>query len=317
MTGTVVFSINATVCSTSKDIKLIDFLRDEVRLTSVKRACNEGACGSCTVLVDGRPLRSCTLTTAQMEGKHITTCEGLSEREKSVYAHAFAEAGAVQCGFCTPGMVLAAKGLIDGNPEPSPDDVRGAIRANVCRCTGYKKIEEAVLLAAKILREGTPVSAPENKGLFGESMNRIDAESKAIGLSKFSDDLYLPGMLYGSAVRSKYPRARVLSVDTAAAKALPGVAAVLTAADVPGSVKQGYIRQDWDVMIPVGKTTHYLGDTIALVAAVDKDILEEAKRLVHVEYEPLPAVFTARESKNGVVKVHEEYDNLVSEQRIV
>jgi len=214
-------------------------------------------------------------------------------------------------------MVLAAKGLIDQNPAPSLHDIRDAIRANICRCTGYKKIEEAILLAAEIIRENKPVTAVAYTGLFGESMNRIDAEGKAIGMAKYSEDIYLPGMLHGSALRSAYPRARILSIDTSAAKALPGVVAVLTAADIPGSVKQGYIRPDWDVIIPVGKTTHYLGDAIALVAAEDKEILLTAKSLINVEYEELPAIFTAQESKNGVVKVHEDFDNLVHQEHII
>ena len=312
-----VLTINGQTCSTTKNKKLIDFLRDDLNLTSVKSGCQEGACGSCTILVDGRPIRSCTYTTTQSEGKLIITCEGLSEREKDVYAFAFAEAGAVQCGFCIPGMVIAAKGLIDQNPDPSLEDVRVAIRYNICRCTGYKMIEDAILLAAKILREDTPVKETEFKGVFGESMHRIDAGGKAIGISKFSEDIYLPGMLHGSAVRSAYPRARVLSIDTAAAKALPGVAAVLTAADIPGSVKQGYNRPDWDVLVPIGAITHYLGDAVALVAAESKEILEEAKRLVKVEYEELPAIFTPQESRDGVVKVHEEFDNLVAEFHLV
>jgi len=311
------FSVNGLLCSTTRNKKLIDFLRDDLQLTSVKRSCEEGACGCCTVLVDGRPLRSCAQPLDRLEGASVITCEGLTEREKSVYTHAFSEAGAVQCGFCIPGMVLAAKGLIDRDPDPSLGDVRAAIRPNICRCTGYKKIEEAILLAAKLLREDLPVKASEFKGLLGESMNRIDADGKVIGASKFTEDLYLPGMIHGSALRSEHPRARVLSIDTSAAKALPGVVAVLTAADIPGSVKQGYIRPDWDVMIPIGKTTHYLGDAIALVAAEGRDILEEAKRLIRVEYEILPAIFTAAESKGGAVRVHESLDNLVHEEHLI
>ena len=312
-----VFTVNGMTCSTTKSKKLLDFLRDDLHLTSVKRGCDEGACGSCAVLIDGRPARACSTSTSWVEGADVITCEGLTEREKTVYSHAFAQAGAVQCGFCIPGIVMTAKGLIDRVPDPSLADVRAAISNNICRCTGYKKIEDAILLAAEIFRENTPVEATEFTGLFGESMDRIDAADKVVGASKFAEDVYLPGMLHGSALRSKYPRARVCSIDTSAAKALPGVVAVLTAADVPGSVKQGYIVPDWDVMIPVGKTTHFLGDAIALVAAENPDILEVAKSLIDVRYEELPAVFTPQESKEGAVKIHEEFDNLVNEQRVV
>jgi len=311
------FTVNGITYSTDECVSLLNFLRDELHITSVKRGCDEGACGSCAVLADGEPVRSCQLSTIWLDGKNVITCEGLTEREKSVYGHAFAEAGAVQCGFCMPGFVIAGKALIDRKPDPSLDEVRAAISNNICRCTGYKKIEDAILLAAKIFRDNLPVEGKDYSGIFGESMNRVDAEGKALGISKYSEDVYLPNMLYGSAVRSAYPRAKVLSIDTSKAKALPGVVAVLTAADVPGSVKQGYIRPDWDVLIPVGKTTHYLGDAIALVAAENMDILEVAKSLIHVEYEVLPAVFTPQESRDGNIKIHEEFDNLVAEFRLV
>jgi len=212
---------------------------------------------------------------------------------------------------------MSAKSLIDCNPDPTLEEIRIAISNNICRCTGYKKIESAILLAAKIFRDSIPVEEKEYTGIFGESMTRIDAEGKALGIAKYSEDIYLPGMLLGSALRSEHPRARVLSIDTMAAKALPGVVAVLTADDIPGTVKSGYIRPDWDVMIPVGKTTHFLGDAIALVAAENEEILQVAKSLIKVEYEVLPAVFTPQESRDGNVKVHEEFDNLVAEFRLV
>jgi len=213
-------------------------------------------------------------------------------------------------------VVLAAKGLIDRIPEPTLADVRGAIRTNICRCTGYKKIEEAILIAAEMFLENTPAENAEFSGCFGESIYRIDAGAKAIGVALYSEDIYLPGMLHGSALRSAYPRARVLSIDTSAARALSGVVAVLTAADVPGIVTTGYIRPDWDVMIPIGKTTHYLGDAIAIIAAESREIIEEAKRLIRVGYEVLPAIFSPQESRDGSIKVHENFDNLVSEQRL-
>jgi len=312
-----VINVNGSQYSIAKSKNLLDYLRDDLHLTSTKNGCHEGACGSCTVLMDGKLARSCTLSTDKLDGRNVTTCEGLTERERSVYSFAFSHTGAVQCGFCIPGMVLAAKSLIDRNPVPGLDDVRDAIKNNICRCTGYKKIEEAILLAARVFQQDIPVEDTEFSGVLGERMTRIDVDRKALGVSKYSDDLFLPGMLYGSAVRTAHPRARVLSIDTSAAKALPGVAAVLTAADIPGSVKIGCNKQDWDVMIPAGKTTHYLGDSIAIVAAESKEILEEAKRLVHVVYEVLPAVFTAQESKDGAVTVHESFGNLAFEERLV
>ena len=135
------FILNGAVCSTTKSKKLLKFLRDDLHLTSVKNACGEGACGSCTVLMDGKPVRSCVITTDKADGHSIVTCEGLNDREKEVYSYAFTEAGAVQCGFCIPGMVMAAKALLDQNTSPTREDVKKAIRGNICRCTGYVKIE--------------------------------------------------------------------------------------------------------------------------------------------------------------------------------
>ena len=147
--------------------KLIDFLRDVLRLTSVKAACGSGACGACMVLVDGTKKRACVTDVSKLEGTRIVTVEGLSEREKAVYAHAFAAAGAVQCGFCIPGMVISAKELLDKNLTPTRADVKAAIRGNICRCTGYQKIEDAILMAADFFREDRPVEATKVLGQLG------------------------------------------------------------------------------------------------------------------------------------------------------
>ena len=144
---------NLTQCSETGK-KLIKILRNDLRLTSVKEGCGDGACGTCMVLVDGKAMRSCLLTAEKLDGKSIITIEGLTEREKEVYAHCFKAAGAVQCGFCIPGMVISAKALLDVNNNPERQEVKKAIRGNICRCTGYVKIEEAVMSAAAQLRKG-------------------------------------------------------------------------------------------------------------------------------------------------------------------
>ena len=155
------FTVNGKAVSTEKNQKLIRFLRDELRLTSVKDGCSEGACGTCTVLIDGKAVRACVFTTDKVDGKNILTVEGLSAFEKDAYTYGFGEAGAVQCGFCIPGMVMASKALLDQNPDPTEDEIKNALRTNVCRCTGYVKIIEGVRLTAKILREGR---LPEDAG---------------------------------------------------------------------------------------------------------------------------------------------------------
>ena len=309
--------INGQIYETETDKKLIRYLRDDLRLTSVKDGCSEGACGTCTVIVDGKATRACIPMVSKMEGKKILTVEGLSQREKDVYGYAFAKAGAVQCGFCIPGMVMCAKALLDVNPAPDRLEVIAAIRNNVCRCTGYKKIIEAILLSARILREGLPVEEEQGKVPVGMAMQRIDAREKVLGTGEYPDDVYLDGMIYASAVRSKYPRARVLAIHTEKARELQGVVGVFTANDIPGDIKVGHLKQDWDALIPVGGMTHYLGDAICLVAAESMEVLEEAKSLVEVDYEVQEGVFDPFEAlKEGAPKVHESGNILAHEHLI-
>ena len=312
-----VFSVNGKTYTVTENVSLMRFLRDELRLTSVKDGCSEGACGTCTVIIDGKAVKACIQKISNLDGKSVITAEGLSEREKQVYSHAFSEAGAVQCGFCIPGMVMCAKALIDKNPSPTPEDVKYAIRNNLCRCTGYKKIEEAILLAAEIIRENREITNPVSTGLLGESMNRVDASAKALGEAKYADDFYMDGMVYGSALRSEYPRAEILSIDKSEAESMDGVLCVMTAEDIPGTQKVGHLKRDWDVIVPVGKTTHYLGDAVALVAAETPEILEKAKKAIKVEYKPLDGVFSPAEAmKDGAPLVHED-GNLLSEEHLV
>lgn len=290
------FLVNGKRAETDKKQPLLRFLRDELHITSVKDGCSQGACGACTVLIDGAVCKACVPTTDKLEGRHILTVEGLSEWESQVFTYAYGEAGAVQCGFCIPGMVLCTKALLDENLEPSEDEIRYALRNNYCRCTGYVKIIEAVKLSAKILREGVIPPKSTDDWSIGSRVHRLDVAEKVLGYGKYPDDYYMEQMCYGSALRSKYPRARVLSIDTEAARALPGVVAVLTAEDIPGENKIGHLKHDQYTMIPVGGLTHYLGDAVALVAAEDMDTVEKAKKLIRVEYEVLQAVHTIEEA---------------------
>ncbi|MFW5674876.1 MAG: selenium-dependent xanthine dehydrogenase [Acetivibrio ethanolgignens] len=298
-------TVNGTEFSLENDKKLMRFLRDDLKLKSVKDGCSEGACGTCTVLVDGKPTKACVPMVSKLEGKAVVTVEGLSDWEKKVYTYAFGEAGAVQCGFCIPGMVICAKGLLDVNPNPTRPEAAFAIRNNICRCTGYKKILDAILLAAEIFRAGKlPEEKPEEVKV-GTYLHRIDVEEKVLGTGEYVDDVEIEGMIYGSALRSQHPRAVVKAIHTEKAKALPGVVGVFTAADIPGDNKVGHLKHDWDTMIAVGDTTHYLGDAICLVAAETPEILEEAKKLVEVEYEVLEPITDPVEAmKEDSPRVH-------------
>ncbi|MGL4605858.1 MAG: selenium-dependent xanthine dehydrogenase [Eubacteriaceae bacterium] len=311
------FTVNGKPVSTDKERKLMTFLRDTLDLTSVKNGCSEGACGTCMVLVDGKATKACILTTAKAHGKNIITVEGLSPKEAAVYGYAFGKAGAVQCGFCTPGMVICAKGLIDRVPNPTPEEVKECIKNNICRCTGYVKIEEAILLAGKILRENLPIPEAKNSVSVGENLLRVDAIGKTLGKTQYCDDIKMDGLLLGSAVRSQYPRAIVKSIELTAAKEVPGVVAVVTAEDIPGQQKIGHLVQDWDVLIPVGGMTHFLGDAIVLIAAETTEALEKAKALVNIDYEILTPVTSPIEAKAENAPLVHEAGNLLSRQSLV
>ncbi|ANZ45131.1 selenium-dependent xanthine dehydrogenase [Cloacibacillus porcorum] len=303
------FTVNGNVYETAQDKPLLRFLRDDLGLRSVKDGCSEGACGTCTIIVDGKAVRSCVLSTKRAAGKSIVTTEGLSEREKEAFVYAFGAMGSVQCGFCTPGMVMAGKALIDHNPNPAEDDIKQAIVGNICRCTGYKKIIEGIGLAAAILRGEAVIEKKLEDGRdfgVGERAFRIDVREKVLGYGEYVDDVVMEGMVHASAVRSKYPRARVLDIDVSEALSLPGVLGVLTAEDVPNN-KVGHIQQDWDVMIAKGGVTRCVGDAICLVIAENEDILARAKKLVKIDYEELEPVRSVYEAKApGAPLVHEK-----------
>ena len=289
MAETYSFTVNGVLRETEEEKPLLRYLRDDLGLTSVKDGCSEGACGTCTIIVDGKAVRSCILTTKKAVGKNILTVEGLTEAEQEAFVYAFGKVGAVQCGFCIPGMVLSGKALLDQVPDPAEEQIKQAIRGNVCRCTGYKKIIEGITLAGAILRGEASVDHELEKGDtygVGDRAFRTDVRDKVLGKGEYVDDVHMEGMVHASAVRSQYPRARVLDIDASAALALPGVLAVLTADDVPNN-KVGHIQQDWDVMIAKGDVTRCVGDAICLVVAETEEILKEAKKLVKIDYEPL------------------------------
>ena len=292
------FTVNGKSCATQENKPLLRYLRDDLHLFSVKDGCSEGACGTCTIIIDGVAVKSCVMTTKKAAGRKILTVEGLSDFEKEAFVYAFGTSGSVQCGFCIPGMVMAGKALLDKNPDPSDEEIRTAIRGNVCRCTGYRKIIEGIRLTGSILRGETKIDPEMEKGdVFGVGQRafRVDVRKKVLGYGKYPDDIEMEGMIHLSAVRSKYARARVLSVDASKALALPGVVGVLTAEDVPNN-KVGHIQQDWDVMIEVGSITRCVGDAICLVAAETEEILEKAKKLVKIEYEVLEPVRSIAEA---------------------
>ncbi|MBS5882407.1 MAG: selenium-dependent xanthine dehydrogenase [Lachnoanaerobaculum sp.] len=301
------FTVNGKLVETEKEVSLLRFLRDDLKLKSIKDGCSQGACGTCTIIIDGKATRACVMTTKRAQGMNIVSVEGLSDFEKEAFVYAFGSKGAVQCGFCIPGMVMSGKALIDRNPNPTEDEIKEAIKGNICRCTGYKKIIEGIDLAAQILRGDKKIDEELEKGDdFGVGSNafRIDVRDKVLGIGEYVDDVELENMLHVSAVRTKYPRARILDIDVSEALALEGVVAIYTSEDVPNN-KVGHIQQDWDVMIPKGEVTRFVGDALCLVVAESEEILKKAKTLVKVEYEVLEPVRNIDEAKaENAPKIH-------------
>ncbi|HHU33398.1 MAG TPA: selenium-dependent xanthine dehydrogenase [Clostridia bacterium] len=300
----VTFNLNGKQVTAPAELNLMDYLRDELQLTSLKNGCGEGVCGACMVLVDGKPTRACVQKIARLEGKTVLTIEGLPQKEQDIYAWAFAEAGAVQCGFCIPGMVISAKGLLDQNLNPTPSEVKKALRNNLCRCTGYVKIEKAVMLAAQALRgEISPGERGEAK--VGGVLERVDARAKTLGQAEYVDDLFVENMLYAAVLRTKYPRAKIKGIDISKAKEHPQVEAVLLAEDIPGERIEGYLQKDWPTLVAVGEETRYVGDALALVAAKTKKAAREALDLIEVDYEELPPITNPYEAlKEDAPKLH-------------
>ena len=202
------FTLNGKEITTDKEKKLLSFLRDDMHLMGTKDGCSEGICGTCTVIIDGKARKSCTIPLSKVEGKNVITIEGLTEKEKEIYSYAFGKAGAVQCGFCTPGMVMSAKALLDENNNPSEEEIRKAIRGNLCRCTGYEKIVRGIELAAKILRGECSLEEENKDGAIGDDIIRLDATDKVLGRALYADDLrrVLPRRRRGRPARRRIPR---------------------------------------------------------------------------------------------------------------
>jgi selenium-dependent xanthine dehydrogenase len=295
---------------------LLELLRDDFGLRSVKDGCApEGSCGACTVIVDGRAVVSCAQGATRVEGKRVVTQEGLTEAERSLWADCFVAAGASQCGFCSPGVVMKAEALLRKNPEPSRAEIAHALLGNLCRCTGYVKIVDAVELAAAA-RRGEPIPAYEQSGHVGSSAPRYRGLQLALGDADFVGDMVAPGMLHGALRFSDHPRARVLGIDTSRAAAYPGVVTVVTAADVPGERTQGLLTKDWRQFVAPGETTAYVGDVIAAVAAESRHAAREATALVDVEYEVLEPVTDPFEAMEDDAPLLHERGNVLSVSRV-
>ncbi len=291
---------------------LAELLRERLRLTGTKIACEESECGSCTVLVDGEPILSCMYPAERADGKKILTIEGLASLTPGLslkrrggngemaklhpLQEAFIKHGAVQCGFCIPGQIMTSHALLECNSNPSREEIRFALKDTLCRCGGYPAIENAILDAAHSLQTGEPLRGPSisesmhKHEVVGHSHVRPDSAEKVSGAAIFTDDLVFDGMLYACVRRAGVPHAFLSKLDISKARALEGVTAVLTAGDIPGENTHGLVVYDWPVLIGVGERIRYVGDALTIVAAETQEIAEQAARLIEAEFQLQPVI---------------------------
>jgi len=298
-----------------EDVSLLSWLRNDKNLTAAKDGCSgQAACGACLVEVDGKGVLACATPMKKVAGKNVVTLEGLPESLLQTLGKAFVGSGAVQCGFCTPGFLTRTKILLTKNNNPTRAEVLKALQFNLCRCTGYVKIVDAVIAAATALRENqdTPF---EDKAGIGVSSPKFKAVERAIGRKPFIDDLRFEGMLHGALKFSDHPRARILSIDVSEAAKQPGVKRVLLPADIPGQRNSGLIVEDWPLMIEQGEITRYIGDVLASVVAENEDQARAAVEFIQVEYEVLEPLTDMLKALDSPIKIHET-GNLLGEKII-
>ena len=294
---------------------LAEVIRHKLGLTGTKVGCGEGDCGACTVIMDGKAVHSCIIPAFNANGKEIKTVEGLADNGFQSLQTAFLKAGAVQCGYCTPGMLMAVAALLEQNSNPTEGEIREAIAGNLCRCTGYTKIIDAV----KIFNKNPNLKAEElhqlQKGLQGDPVQsclgvnvvRKDGAAKVTGRAVYAPDISFPEMLYGALLRSPHPHARILKIDTTKARSLPGVSSVVTFEDVP-PVKFGVMLEDQSLF--AAEKVRYIGDPVAAVAAESRKTAEAALQLIEVDYELLEPVFDPLLAMNDNAPIiHEELEN--------
>lgn len=300
---------------------LLDLLRDDLNLTGTKIGCGLGDCGVCTVILDGKAVNSCLILALEADGKKVETIEGISGKKNlHPIQQAFVEKGAIQCGYCTPGMIMQVKAILDANPDPTPEEIKQSLSGNLCRCTGYTKIIEAVETAKAYINgeeqkeiEFQPQKSAMNLSVVGKRLPKIDAPDKATGKALYTDDITLNNMLYGKLLLSPVPHALIKSISTKRALELPGVKAIMTGDDVP-DVKWGTSPPRYDENILAKGKVRFVGDVVAAVAAVDEETCYKALELIEVEYEELPAVFDPMEAmKDGAPRLFDDkYENNIN-----
>ncbi len=305
----------------SPELVLLDYLRNDLKLTGTKQSCDrKGQCGACTVIINGDTAHSCLKKVVDLEGADVITIEGLgTPKNPHLIQEAFVLAGAVQCGFCIPGMIMATKGLLDKNPNPDDAAIKKALARNLCRCTGYAKIIDAVKLAGRFLRgETTPakVRAEIPKGMIGASHPRPSAMIKACGVAEFGADLKIDNLAELAIVHSTEFHAKIKSIDTSKAAKMPGVIGVMTADDIKGTNRMGPIVPDMPVLCD--DAVRCFGDPVAAVVAETREQARAAAAEVVVKYEPLKVMKTPEEAEApDAIQIHPQSPNLCWTQPLI
>jgi aldehyde oxidoreductase len=300
------------------DRVLLDLLREDLRLTGAKQSCDrKGQCGACTVIVNGKAIRSCLQKVAKLDGAEVITVEGLgTPANPHLIQEAYVLSGAIQCGFCMPGMIMATKALLDRNPNPDDGEIKKALERNLCRCTGYNVIIDAVKLAARFIKgEITPdaVRPDPNGPKIGVSHPRPSALLKACGLAEFSADIKLQNALEVGVTLSTEHHAKIKSIDLSAAEKMPGVLGVMTSKNIKGNNRIKTIFADQPILAE--DKVQCLGDPIAIVLAQTRAQALAAAEAVKVVYEPLPVLRTTAEAMaDGAPQIHAEWPNLCFRQ---
>lgn len=296
------------------ELSLLKYLRDVEGITSPKDGCSpQASCGACTVELNGKSVLSCVTPMKKVEDGSVITIEGIDQEKQNIFANAFVEKGGTQCGFCTPGIVMQSKVLLDHNPLPTDDEIKKALTPNLCRCTGYTKIIESIKYAAETIRENKTIPKLTIEAKVGKRYPKYDADKLTLGQADFVDDMKFDGMMYAAIKFSDHPRAIVNNIDFIEAEKVKGVIKFITAKDIPGDKKTGLIVKDWPLFIDIGEATRYVGDAIALVIAETQDIAREAAQLIKIDYNILdPLVDMEKSLDADSPKIHQN-GNLLSE----
>ena len=300
-----------------KELSLLFYLRNIALIKTQKDGCSgQGVCGACTVIMENKAVLACKVKMSRVEGKNVITIDGLQEKIQEVFAKAFVEEGGIQCGFCTPGIVMSASALLIKNPDPTIKEIKRAIHKNICRCTGYKKIISSIKLAASLLKEDNFLEKNCN-GKIGERLGKYDAFDTVLGKRPFVCDFEELGMYYGALKFSDYPRALIKSIDLSVALKVKGVIKIIVAEDIPGERYGGAIKKDWPLMIKTGEETRYIGDVLAGVVAISEKVARKAVSKIMVDYDVrIPLTNVDDSMRENEYKIHST-GNILSTTKLI